>query len=100
MDAEVFGQLQTSVTSRIKGCGFPAADCVGIKDMAYLSLFIDPNDARGGLMRGGDKDGLSTDAVHVDAHSCFQIIHVDVAVFGDQVDNAMFDTNLNMREIG
>lgn len=35
-------------------------------------------------MWSGDKDGLSTDAVHVDAGASLQVIEMDVAIFGNE----------------
>lgn len=43
-----------------------------------------------------DKDGLATDAVHVDAGSRLQIIEVDVAVFGDEKNYIMLWTDLEI----
>ena len=59
-----------------------------------LSFAIDANDAVCGLVGSGDKDGLCGDAVHVDAGAAFQIVEVDVAVLGDQVDDPVLLTDL------
>ena len=59
-----------------------------------LSLSVDSDDAVGRLVGRGHEDGLGGDAVHVDAGAAFQIVEVDVAVLGDQVDHAMLLTNL------
>lgn len=40
-------------------------------------------------MWSSDKDGLSTDAVHVDAGSCLQVIKVDVAIFGNEENHVV-----------
>lgn len=45
-------------------------------------------------MRGGHKDGLCTDSIHVDAHSGLQVIQVNVTVLCDQIDDTMLTTNL------
>ncbi len=45
-------------------------------------------------MRSGDKNGLSTDPVHVDAGAHLKVIQVDVAVFGDEKDNIMLGAYL------
>ena len=37
-------------------------------------------------MDSRDKDGLSADAVHVDARASLKVVQVDVAKLGDQVD--------------
>ena len=39
-----------------------------------LSLPVDADDAAAGLMDSSDKDGLSTDAVHVDASACLNVV--------------------------
>ena len=43
-----------------------------------------------------DKDGVSTDAVHVDARACLEVVQVDVAKLGDQVDHVVLCTHLQM----
>lgn len=40
-------------------------------------------------MRSCDKDGLSADAVHIDAGAGFQVIQVNVAIFGDEENNIL-----------
>lgn len=40
-------------------------------------------------MRCGDEDGVTADAVHVDAGSSLDIIHVDIAILGDEESHAM-----------
>lgn len=46
-------------------------------------------------MWSGDKDGLSTDAVHVNAGACLQVIQVDVAIFGNKENHIMLGTYLS-----
>lgn len=46
-------------------------------------------------MRCGDKDGLATDPVHVDAGSSLQVVQVDVAVLGDEEDHILLGTDLD-----
>ena len=41
------------------------------------------------------KDGLSTDAVHVDASAGLNVIEMDVAKLGDQVDDIILLTHLD-----
>ena len=48
-------------------------------------------------MRSCDKDGLSADPVHVNARSSFQVVQVDVAVFGDEKDDVLFGTDLDAK---
>lgn len=45
-------------------------------------------------MRSCDKDSISTNTVHVDAHARLQIIHVDISILRDQVSNTMLNSNL------
>ena len=61
---------------------------------SYLSLSVDPDDAWGGFMWSRDKDGLSTDAVHVDAGSCLQVIQVDVAIFSNKENHIILGAYL------
>lgn len=62
--------------------------------ISHLSLLVDSDNARGGFVRGGDKDGLCTDPVHVDADSRLQVIQVNVAILCDQIDDAVLIANL------
>lgn len=48
-------------------------------------------------MGSSDKDGLATDAVHVYAGSRFQIIQVDVAIFGNEKNHIMLGADLKMK---
>lgn len=61
---------------------------------SYLSLPVHPDDARCGLMWCSDKDGLSTDAVHVDAGARLQVIEVNVPIFGNKENNIVFGAHL------
>lgn len=46
----------------------------------------------------GDKDGLATDPVHIDARASLQVIQVDVAVLGDEEDHVLLGTDLETRQ--
>jgi len=59
-----------------------------------LSLAIDADDAVSRFVGGRYEDGLGGDAVHVDAGAALKIVHVDVAVLGDQVDDTVLLTDL------
>lgn len=48
-------------------------------------------------MRSSDKDGFSTDAIHVDASASLQVIQVNVAIFGDQEDHILLGTYLSKK---
>ena len=61
----------------------------------YLSLPVDSNDATRGFMDSSDKNGLTTDAVHVDTGASLNVIEVDVAKLGDQVDDVKLLTHLH-----
>ena len=60
----------------------------------YLSLSVDTDDATRRLVDGSDKDGLSTDPVHVDTGACLQVIQMDVAKLGDEVDHIVLGAHL------
>lgn len=45
-------------------------------------------------MGSGDKDGLSTDAVHIDASARLQVIQVNVAIFGDKENHILLGAYL------
>lgn len=42
-----------------------------------------------------DKDGLSTDAVHVNAGACLQVIQMDVAIFGNKENHIVLGAYLS-----
>ncbi len=46
-------------------------------------------------MDSRDEDGLSTDPVHVDAGACLQVVQVDVAELGDEVDHIVLAAHLS-----
>lgn len=64
----------------------------------YLSFPVDSNDSSSRLMGGSDKNGLSADSVHVDTGSSFQVIQVDVAIFGDEKDYILLGTDLDVQK--
>ena len=66
--------------------------------MSYLTLPVDPNDAGGSLVRGGNKDGVTRDAVHVDAECVFNVIQMHIAILGDQEDHSVLLAHLMNRE--
>ena len=70
------------------------AICICQKAFFYLSLPVDPYDPVRGLVWSGDKDCLGADPVHVDAHPALNVVQVDVAILGDQVNNAVFLAHL------
>ena len=45
-------------------------------------------------MDGRDKDGLSTDAVHVDTSGSLDVVKMDVPELGDHVDHIVLGTDL------
>lgn len=47
------------------------------------------------LVLSRDEDGLAGDAVHVDACAGLEVVEVDKAVLGDEVDDAVLLRNLN-----
>ena len=49
-------------------------------------------------MDSSDKDGLSTDAVHVDAGAGLNVIEMHVAKLGDEVDHIILGAHLEKRE--
>ena len=64
---------------------------------SHLSLLVDTDDPRRGLVRCRDKNGLCTDSVHVDTHSRLQVIEVNVAILCDQIYYTVLIANLNRR---
>lgn len=69
----------------------------GHKNTLYLSFAVDPNDATGRLMGGCDEDGVTTDAVHEDAGTALNVIQVNIAILGDEVDHIMLRAHLEIR---
>lgn len=49
-------------------------------------------------MWSGDKDGLTTDAVHIDAGTRLQVIQVDVAILGDQENHIVLGAYLSKKK--
>ena len=46
-------------------------------------------------MGSGHKDGIAADTVHVDACASLNIIQVDVAILGDQVNHIILRADLH-----
>lgn len=63
------------------------------KNFPLLSTLTD--DASGVLMGGGDKNRLAGDAVHINTCSALYVVHVDVAVFGDQIYDVVLGRHLH-----
>ena len=49
-------------------------------------------------MDGCDKDGLSTDAVHVDTGGSLDVVEMDVPKLGDHVDHIILGTDLKSED--
>ena len=47
-------------------------------------------------MHSRHKDGFTTDPVHVDTGTSFQVIEMDVSKLGDEVDNIILGADLQM----
>ena len=60
----------------------------------HLSFAVDTDDSGAGFMWCCDEDGVTADAVHVDACSSLNIVQVDVAILGDQVNDVILWANL------
>ena len=55
--------------------------------IAHLSFPVDSYDTTGGFVDGSDKDGVTADAVHVNARASLQVVQVDISKFGDKIDD-------------
>lgn len=62
----------------------------------YLTLPVDANDPTSSIMRSSNKDGVSTDSVHVDTCTALNVIQMDIAILGDEKDDAMLFTHLKI----
>lgn len=69
-----------------------------IQTLQYLSFPVDSNDTSSWLVGCSDKNGLTADPVHVDTSPSLQVIQVDVAIFGDEKDDILLGTNLNVQK--
>ena len=49
-------------------------------------------------MNSCDENGLSTDPVHIDASSSLEVIEVNVAKLGDEVDHVILGAHLQLEE--
>lgn len=65
----------------------------------HLSLTVDTNDATGGLVGGGDEDGVATDAVHEDTSATLNVIQMNIPILGDEVYYIMLRAHLEIRYI-
>lgn len=94
--AQVVSHSKSQCQIRILQVGIDVVNDVLLvdRDRQNLSLAIDTNDAVAWFMLSGDKNGLSTDAVHVDANTSFDVIEMDIAVFGDQIRNSVLGAHL------
>ena len=54
------------------------------KTFAYLALAVNTHNSRCGIIGDGNEDGLVTDAVHVDAGARFNVVGVQISIFGNQ----------------
>ena len=68
--------------------------------LAHLSLAIDAHNAVRRLMHRGDKNGVAADSVHVDASARLQVVEMDVAKLGDEVDDTIFLADLPLQQMG
>lgn len=69
-----------------------------VETVQYLSFPVHSNDTSSWLVGGSDKNGLTADPVHVDTSPSLQVIQVDVAIFGDEKDNILLGTDLNVQK--
>ena len=49
-------------------------------------------------MDGSDKDGVTANAVHVDACAGLQVIQVDISKFGNEINDIILCTGLLIEE--
>lgn len=78
------------VKAYLLGSGKHWGELVG----SYLSLPVYTDDAWRGLMWRGDKDGLPTDTIHVDAGARLQVVQVNVSIFGNEKHNIVLGAHL------
>ena len=64
----------------------------------HLALPVDSNDSTGSVVDSGDKDGLSTDTVHVDAGPRLKVVEMDVAKLSNEVDHVVLGAHLDREE--
>ena len=64
-------------------------------DAENLALLVDTNDSVRALMLSSDEDGLARDTVHVDARARLEVVDMDEAVLGDEVDDAVLLRDLH-----
>ena len=64
-------------------------------DAEDLALLVDADNAVLGLVLRSDKDGLAGDTVHVDARARLEVVEMDEAVFGGEVDDPVLLRDLH-----
>ena len=69
-----------------------------IKHLPYLSLPVDANDSTASIMWSSNKDGVSTDSVHVDTCTGLNVVQMNIAIFSDEKDDAMLFTHLKISQ--
>ena len=62
--------------------------------LAYLSFSVNSNDAIGWVIRRCYKNCVSTDSVHIDTSTSFNIQEMNIAIFGDEKYDTMLFTDL------
>lgn len=65
--------------------------------IAHLSFPIDSYDTTAGLVDGSDKNGVTADAVHVDARASLQVVQMDVSKFGNKINDIVLWTGLSQK---
>lgn len=64
-------------------------------DAEHLTLAVHTDNTAQQLVLGGSEDGLARNSVHVDARARLEVVQVDEAKLGDEVDDAVLLRHLH-----
>ena len=103
LDIEIIGTGETAARGYLEGELSVAESVDNVRNQVVLvntdgedlTLAVDSNDTAGYLVLCSHKDGLATDAVHVDAGAGLEVVEVDEAELCDQEDDAVLLTDLH-----
>lgn len=59
-----------------------------------LSFTIDTDDSTASLVRSSHKNSVTANTIHIDTSGSFNVVQMDITVFGDEVDHIVFCTHL------
>lgn len=62
--------------------------------MTNLSFTIDADDSAASLVRSSDENCVTADTIHIDTSGSFDVVQMDVTVFGNEIYHIVFRAHL------